>query len=108
MLDGRILCSLADVPPGEGRSFEVDGRRIAVFHTRAGALFATDADCPHRQGPLAEGLLGGSTVVCPLHERVYDLATGRELTGECDIAVYPVRATAEGHVLLLAPAPAPA
>jgi nitrite reductase (NADH) small subunit len=96
----RILCHLADVPPGEGRTFEVDGRRIAVFHTRTGAVFATDADCPHKQGPLAEGLLGGTTVVCPLHERVYDLATGRELTGECDITVYPVRKTEEGTVML--------
>lgn len=100
MQDGRILCSLADVPPGEGRSFEVEGRRIAVFHTRAGALFATDADCPHRRGPLAEGLVGSTTVVCPLHERVYDLATGRELSGECDIAVYPVRKTEDGLVVL--------
>jgi nitrite reductase (NADH) small subunit len=104
MTSERILCRLADVPPGEGRTFEVDGRRIAVFHTRGGAVFATDAECPHKRGPLAEGLLGSHTVVCPLHERVYDLATGRELTGECDIAVYPVCRTEDGLIRLL-PAP---
>ena len=84
------LGSLADIPPGEGRTFVADGLRIAVFHARTGEVFATQAECPHRGGPLADGLLGGSTVTCPLHERVYDLATGRAIIGECDIVTYPV------------------
>ncbi|MDO9712634.1 Rieske (2Fe-2S) protein [Paracraurococcus lichenis] len=96
----RILGRLADIPPGEGRTFELDGERIAVFHTRAGAVFATSAACPHKGGPLADGLIGGTTVICPLHERVYDLATGRELTGSCDIRTYPVRLREDGTVLL--------
>ena len=59
---------LAEIPPGEGRTYEVAGRRVAVFRTRAGQVFATQAECPHRNGPLADGLVGGSTVVCPLHD----------------------------------------
>ncbi|RAI61088.1 Rieske (2Fe-2S) protein [Roseicella frigidaeris] len=99
----RVLCRLADIPPGEGRTFEVGGERIAVFHTRAGGVFATAADCPHKAGPMADGLVGGTTVTCPLHERVYDLRSGKELSGECDIAVYPVRLSADGQVVMPAP-----
>jgi nitrite reductase (NADH) small subunit len=101
MAQERILGRLADIPSSEGRTFEVDGLRVAVFHTRTGEVFATQADCPHRGGPLADGMLGGATVTCPLHERVYDLATGRVLAGECDIAVYPVRTTDDGSIVLL-------
>lgn len=100
----RIVCRLADVPPGEGRTFEVGGERIAVFHTRAGEVFATAADCPHKGGPLADGLLGGATVTCPLHDRVYDLRSGEEQSGECDIAVYPVALNADGEIVMLSPA----
>ena len=46
-------------------------------------------------------MLGGTTVTCPLHERVYDLASGRELTGDCDLATFPVRRTTEGTIMLL-------
>lgn len=101
MASQRILGSLADIPPGEGRTFDLDGTRMAVFHTRGGQVFATQAECPHRQGPLADGLLGGTTVTCPLHERVYDLATGRELAGACDLKVYPVRVAEDGRIALL-------
>jgi nitrite reductase (NADH) small subunit len=96
----RVLGRLADIPPGEGRTFELDGLRIAVFHTRAGDVFATQAECPHRAGPLADGMLAGATVTCPLHERVYDLASGRAVAGECGITTYPVQATEEGLMLL--------
>ena len=96
----RASAAVAEIPPGEGRTFEVDGRRMAVFRTRAGDVFATQAECPHRGGPLADGLLGGATVVCPLHERTYDLGSGRAVAGECGITTYPVQATEEGLILL--------
>jgi nitrite reductase (NADH) small subunit len=94
---------LSEIPLGEGRNYEVEGRRIAVFRTRTGQIFATQAECPHRRGPLADGLVGGTTVVCPLHDWTYDLATGAALAGDCDIAVYPVRVTEDGAVLLSMP-----
>ena len=100
MADERVLGRLADIPPGEGRTFDLDGLRLAVFHTRTGGVFATQADCPHRQGPLADGMLAGTTVTCPLHERVFDLTTGEPLAGECGLRIYPVRMT-DGGVLLL-------
>ena len=61
------------IPPGQGRSFQVGERRVAVFRGRDGCVYATQADCPHRGGPLANGLVGSGTLVCPLHERRFDL-----------------------------------
>lgn len=97
------IARLSEIPPGEGRGYEVDGTRVAVFRTRTGQVFATQAECPHRKGPLADGLLGGATVVCPLHDRIFDLATGAAIVGECDIRVYPVRVTQDGAVVLALP-----
>lgn len=89
------------IPTGEGRVFEVDGLRVAVFRTRDGGLFATQAECPHRRGPLADGLLGGGVVVCPLHARRFQLATGAPVGNECPpLATWPVARDARGDLIL--------
>ena len=93
------LGPVAQIPPGEGRTFEVAGRRVAVFHTRQGAVFATQAECPHRAGPLADGMVGERALVCPLHDWRFDLATGAGSAG-CDLAVYPVRTSEDREILL--------
>jgi nitrite reductase [NAD(P)H] small subunit len=85
-----VLGPLASIPPGEGRNFDVSGQLIAIFHNRAGQLFAVQANCPHKGGPLADGLLGDSTLVCPLHSRKFDLTTGAALVGECGLETFPV------------------
>ena len=100
------VARLAEIPLGEGRAYEVDGARVAVFRTRTGQVFATQAECPHKRGPMADGLVGGTTVVCPLHERAYDLRTGEGVAGECTrLRTYPVRVAADGAILLV-PEPA--
>ncbi len=91
---------LDQIPPGEGRNFDIDGEVITVFRTRAGEVFATQPRCPHRQGPLADGLLGGTMLVCPLHDRTFDLRTGESVAGDCQLRTYPVRATADGRIML--------
>ena len=88
------------IPEGEGRSFEVGTKRLAVFRTRQGRVFATQADCPHKQGPLANGLLGGQLLICPLHALKFDLATGRSADGSCTLAVYPARLSATGQIMV--------
>ena len=85
----HLLGSLDQIPPGEGKTFVVDGVSLAVFRTREGGVFATQAYCPHRNGPLADGLTDGMTVVCPLHDRIYSLATGEGVGHECSVAIYP-------------------
>ena len=88
------------IPPGEGRNVEVLGRRIAIFHTRTGGVFAVQAECPHRGGPLADGLVGGTTLICPLHAWKFDLATGDALFGECGLKTFPVRIDTDGRIKL--------
>ena len=88
------------IPPGEGRNVEALGRRIAIFHTRTGGVFAVQAECPHRGGPLADGLVGGTTLICPLHAWKFDLATGDALFGECGLKTFPVRIDTDGRIKL--------
>jgi nitrite reductase/ring-hydroxylating ferredoxin subunit len=102
----RILIGdAAQIPKGEGRVFAAAGRHVAVFHTHAGEVFATQAECPHRQGPLADGLTGGTTLVCPLHDRAFDLRTGQGLNGEgASLEVFPASLGQDGNIWLSMPA----
>ncbi len=92
----------ARIPLGEGRAFTVGGVRVAVFRTREGGLYATQADCPHREGPLADGLLGGGVLVCPLHARTWALVSGAPVAGnDCAaLTTYPVSVNLDGDLLL--------
>jgi nitrite reductase (NADH) small subunit len=83
------LGSLSQIPPGEGRVFEIGGTKIALFHDRSGRVFATQPDCPHAGGPLADGLVGDGVVICPLHERIFDLASGKGKNADCRIKSIP-------------------
>jgi nitrite reductase (NADH) small subunit len=49
---------------------------IAVFHAGDGSFFALDDRCPHRGGPLSQGIVHGRRVTCPLHNLVIELASG--------------------------------
>ena len=94
------LGPVSNVPPGEGRVYLVDGEKIAVFHTRGGEVYAVQAECPHRGGPLADGLLGGATLICPLHAWKFDLKTGEALFGDCGLKTFPVCVDASGQMIL--------
>jgi nitrite reductase (NADH) small subunit len=86
---------------GEGRAFEVAGREVAIFRTREGALYATQATCPHQRGPLVDGLVGGMVLVCPLHAFKFELGSGRPLENACPALItYPVELSPDGEVLL--------
>lgn len=93
------------IPPGEGRTFQVMGLHVAVFRTRNDEVYASQAACPHKEGPLADGMLGGSTIMCPLHDRLYDLVSGKEIGGTCELTIYPVRQEPDGTLMLTLPAP---
>jgi nitrite reductase (NADH) small subunit len=54
-----------------------------VFRQRDGRLFATHNRCPHRQGPLSEGLIGDGRVICPLHAHQFNLESGEGSESEC-------------------------
>ena len=86
-----VVGRIDEIPVGEARTFDVEGDQIAVFRLRDGTLCAIDAVCPHKGGPLADGLADGRLVVCPLHGYAFDLHTGREVGGaEMAVRSHPV------------------
>jgi nitrite reductase (NADH) small subunit len=94
------LAPIQAIPEGEGRTFQIGTERVAVFRDRQGAVFATQATCPHRGGPLADGLIGGGSLICPLHSLKFDLKSGLAQNGECSLKVYPARLNSTGHVVI--------
>jgi nitrite reductase (NADH) small subunit len=93
------LGSVEKVPKGQGFCFIVAGQEIAVFRQRDGKLFATQNRCPHKQGPLSEGLIGSGKLICPLHSHKFDLCTGEGLEPKECLRVYPVREE-KGEILI--------
>ena len=89
-----------EIPLGEGRAYSVGDRTIAVFRLRDGSLRAVSAICPHRGGPLADGLLDRRVVMCPLHQHTFDLTTGCSTTGQPPLTVYPVRVDDDNQLVL--------
>jgi nitrite reductase (NADH) small subunit len=77
------LGSIESIPVGEGREYEVDGKSIAVFRARDARIYAVQTLCPHREGPLTDGIIGAGIVICPLHSYKFDLATGQPIGNDC-------------------------
>ena len=75
------ICKADELPPGESRLVEADGRKIGVFNA-GGEFFAIEDRCSHDDGPLAEGEFDPATctVECPRHGSLFDLHTGKPLT----------------------------
>ena len=76
---------------GHAHCFVVDQEEIAVYRSRDGKVYAIANQCPHRQGPLAEGIFGDGKVVCPLHGHKFDLTTGQGSEGGECVKTYQVR-----------------
>lgn len=95
--------NIASIPVDEGRMLRVGGHLVAVFHLRGGEIRAVQPWCPHRRGPLADGLVGNGSVVCPLHGRTFDLDSGAALGGEVGVATCPARVGSDGTILLSLP-----
>ena len=79
-----------DLVEGEGRTYAVGGDMVAVFRLHNGAVRAVSAVCPHAGGPIADGLIDDDVVICPLHQHVFDLATGCSKTGQPPLRTYAV------------------
>ena len=75
MSDFISVAKTTDVPPGEGRVFEVNRTPVAVFNVD-GAFYALDNTCIHQGGPLGDGMCDANTVTCPWHGWQYNVTTG--------------------------------
>lgn len=95
------LTDVANVPPREGRVVEIAGRQLAVFNLD-GRFLVIDNTCPHKGGPLADGIVAGASVVCPLHAWKVDLRTGavqRPAAATSCVNAYPTRV--DGDVVVV-------
>ncbi len=92
--------ALDDIPPQGARVVKTAQGCVAVFRTADDQVFAIDDRCPHKGGPLSEGIVHGSAVTCPLHAWVFSLETGMAQGADAGAVVtYPTRLEA-GRVLL--------
>lgn len=90
-----------DIPLREARSLRLGGRDIAIFNL-GDRFLAVDNRCPHKSGPLADGIVSGATVVCPLHARKVSLETGSVLnTPDSPQCVETFRTRVEDGVVLI-------
>ncbi len=94
-----LVGSLDQIGLGQGRCFVIGTRKVAVFRLRNGEVCALDACCPHRAGPLAEGIIGGGIVICPLHGYKFSLADGRGLDNDLAVSSYQAEVH-EGMIFL--------
>ncbi len=73
------VCSLDDIPSMGGRLVIVEDKNIALFRTTDDKVFALENKCPHKSGPLVEGVITGKTLICPLHMQKIDMEKGEML-----------------------------
>lgn len=76
MSNWKNICALEDIPRLGSRVVAHAEGDIAVFRTADDEIFAVRDKCPHKGGPLSQGLVAGKTVTCPMHAWKIDLATG--------------------------------
>ncbi|WP_062114525.1 nitrite reductase small subunit NirD [Aureimonas sp. AU40] len=83
---------LDDIPRRGARCVTSPLGRIAVFRTMDDRVFATEDRCPHKGGPLSQGIVHGGAVTCPLHNQVIALDTGLvQGPDEGQVRTFPVR-----------------
>jgi nitrite reductase (NADH) small subunit len=93
-LDWRKIGPIDNIPRLGARRlcFGSGAKPIAVFRTSNDEIYALIDECPHRGGPLSEGIVSGATVACPLHNWVIELRDGRAvLPDEGATATLPVK-----------------
>ena len=90
----------ANIPLREGRAVEIRGREIAIFNL-GGRFVACDSACPHRGGPLADGIVSGTHVVCPLHGYKICLETGHVAKPEVCVRVDTYEVRVDNGVVLV-------
>lgn len=84
--------SLHDIPRQGARLVKTAAGCVAIFRTADDQVFAMDDTCPHKGGPLSEGIVHGTHVTCPLHNWVFDLNTGQaQGADDGSVKTYAVR-----------------
>ena len=110
MVEGRWIRVTAcdNIPPREGRAARIGDRELAIFNL-GDRFLAVDNRCPHRGGPLCDGIVAGAAVVCPLHAWKVSLETGAvERPADANACVRTYATRVDGGVVLVELPPATA
>lgn len=100
MSDFIDIGAISDIPRQGARLVKTQMGCIAVFRTADDEVFALDDRCPHKGGPLSQGIQHGRSVTCPLHNWVIDLNSGAaQGADEGQVRTYPIR-TEGGRILI--------
>jgi nitrite reductase (NADH) small subunit len=94
------VAALDDIPRLGARVIKTDTMNVAIFRTREDAVFALRDACPHKGGPLSQGIVHGATVTCPLHNWKIDLASGEALGPDEGCANVFAAKVDDGRVLI--------
>jgi nitrite reductase (NADH) small subunit len=94
------VTNIENIPLREGRAVQIGDREIAIFNL-GGRFVATDNACPHRGGPLADGIVSGTQVVCPLHAYRICLDSGNVTKPEVCVKVDTYDVRVEGGVVMV-------
>ena len=92
--------TLDDIPVRGARVVKTPLGCVAIFRTTDDEVYALDDACPHKGGPLSEGIVHGKSITCPLHNRVYSFETGEAQGSDPEVvATYAVKIE-DGRLLL--------
>jgi nitrite reductase (NADH) small subunit len=85
-----LAAKAGDIAPGAVREVQVNGKAVALANV-GGKFYAVDNTCLHRGGPLGQGALNGTKLMCPWHGWEYDVTTGKVgQNPSVGVATYPV------------------
>jgi nitrite reductase (NADH) small subunit len=79
MTDWKKIIRLDQIPILGSRVVKIDTVNIAIFRGKNDTIYAIKDACPHKQGPLSQGIMHGDSVTCPLHNWKISLTTGKAL-----------------------------
>jgi nitrite reductase/ring-hydroxylating ferredoxin subunit len=96
----RVACR-GDIEDGKALLVEAGGEEVSLFRVD-GVYYALANNCTHREGPLCEGLIEGTTVTCPWHFGKFDLRTGAAIGAPASEAVRRYEVQVEGDEIMIA------
>lgn len=89
-----------DIPKQGARCVKAGEKTIALFRTMDDRIFALEDKCPHKDGPLSQGIVHDGCVTCPLHNWVIALDTGEaQGADEGQVASFPIKVE-DGEILI--------
>lgn len=94
------ITPIENIPPLEGRSVTAGGVELAIFNLRD-RFVTIENTCPHKGGPLCEGIVSGTSVVCPLHGWRFDLDSGMAVRASLPACVTTFPTRVERGIILV-------